>query len=440
MKKSKSIRQVVILATVSILCLLILQIWFLKTTSDLNQKYIHDVTARALLNTADKLFSYIDAMNYHREDNQKSTLVKRYTDDTYFVHVGRNINPFMLEQFLVHEFLHFGINQDFEFEIFNAQRKIGAHRICHYDKDKQGYTVATDVTGEFPQLPRNPKMSYYFTIHFPQYTASIDDKVQNWYIADILLILLMIFFGYTIYVVFRQRQLSEIQKNFVNNMTHEFKTPIAAIKLSTKVLEESQSDMQSERAKRYIQIINEQTQRLSNQVERILQAATLEDKEFHLDFSEVNLNTFIEKTIEEFRGSHLESEFLINFTPTPSSYSVQVDKLHMSNVVYNILDNAIKYCDGKAEIDVQIRKLNKQIEISFADNGIGISAEYRDKIFGRFFRVPTGNLHDVKGFGLGLDYVKKIINFHRWKITVKENIPCGTKFIITLNRYHAIQK
>lgn len=438
MTKSKSIRQVVILATISILSLLILQMWFLKTTTDLNQKYTHDVTSRALLNTAEKLFNYNSILAYSYEDSTKAIQVKRYADDTYFVNVGRKINPFLLEQIIVKELLHFDINQNFEFEIFNNRHKIGVHRLCTYIEEDSVYKKAVDVTGEYPPLPRNPKMKYYFTVYFPQYHEVINEKVQSWYIADIFLILLMVFFGYTLYVVFRQRQLSEIQKNFVNNMTHEFKTPIAAIKLSTKVLEEIQTANQSERAKRYLQIINEQTQRLSTQVERILQAATLENKEFQLEFNQVKLNEFVRKTITEFEGSHLHSEFHIDFTPTPNDYLVQLDELHFSNLLYNILDNAIKYCEEKAEINVRIEKRSKQLEITIADNGIGIPAAYRNKIFGRFFRVPTGNLHDVKGFGLGLDYVKKIVIFHHWKIAVKENLPKGTQFIITINRYDGI--
>ncbi|MFV0554678.1 MAG: sensor histidine kinase [Mangrovibacterium sp.] len=431
MTRNKSIQQVVILATISVLSLLILQLWFLKTTSELNQKYIHDATSRALLNTADELFSHENNLNIDSNHRAKSTRVHRFSDDTYFVNVGCNINAPMLEQIIIRELKHFEINQDFEVEIFNNSKTASSHSLWKYSEEDENYI---ETANDSAPLPQNSKMKYYFCVYFPYYHDNIDSKVHTWYIADFFLILLMIFFGYTVYVVFRQRQLSEIQKNFVNNMTHEFKTPIAAIKLSTKVLEESQTDKQTERTKRYLKIIDEQVERLGDQVERILQASTLEDKEFQLNFSKVPINDFVGKTVHEFRGSHLEHEFQILFHPSPEEFLVQLDKLHVSNTIYNILDNAIKYCEGKAEITVKIEKKNKQIEISIADNGIGIPAEYRSKIFGRFFRVPTGNRHDVKGFGLGLDYVRKIITFHRWKIAVKENHPQGTQFIIIINR------
>ncbi len=435
--RNKSIRLVVILATVSVLCLLVLQLWFLKAIADLNQKYIQDVTNRVLLNTANELFE-CNHLTYSPTDTLRKTSVKRFTNDTYFVNVGKEINPFLLEQFIIRELKHFDLNQDFEFEVFNKYDTIKVHRSCCFHKEDSLYSESIDIAGKLSSLPRNPKMAHYFTIYFPQHYEIIDEKVHTWYILDIFLILLMTFFGYTLYVVFRQRRLSEIQKNFVNNMTHEFKTPIAAIKLSTKVLEEIDLANQPERTKKYLQIINEQTQRLSGQVERILHAASLENKNFHLDFTQVDLNVFMQKTIHEFEGSRLQQEFKIQFTPLADKYQVLLDELHVSNVIYNILDNAIKYCEDKALITVLLEKRGKQVDVIFADNGIGIPTEYRTKIFNRFFRVPTGNLHDVKGFGLGLDYVKKIISFHHWKITVKENTPKGTRFIITLNQYDGI--
>jgi two-component system phosphate regulon sensor histidine kinase PhoR len=162
--------------------------------------------------------------------------------------------------------------------------------------------------------------------------------------------------------------------------------------------------------------------------------ASIEKQRLKLDLSMIELNQFVQKSITDFKTSQNGHQYEINFTSEVDEWRIQADALHFSNVIFNILDNAIKYCDDTPQIDVVLSETKKHIQLKFADNGIGIPKEYRKKIFGRFYRIPTGDIHNVKGFGLGLDYVRKIIERHDWEIEVSDNSPKGSIFTITIPR------
>ena len=253
-----------------------------------------------------------------------------------------------------------------------------------------------------------------------------------WYFLNGILFFVVIFFGYAVYVIIKQKQLSEIQKNFINNLTHEFKTPIASIDLAAKVLSNPKICEQPDRLAEYVKIVGQQNKRLSAHVEKLLQMATIEKTKLQLNIEEVELNTFISESILEFKNSQNGREYSVIFESSVGEAIISADKLHFSNLIFNILDNAIKYCDVIPEIVIRLNTKGKYYDILFEDNGIGISSGDRKKIFNRFYRVPTGNVHDVKGFGLGLDYVKKIVLRHGWSIKVIENSRKGSTFIVEI--------
>jgi two-component system phosphate regulon sensor histidine kinase PhoR len=253
-----------------------------------------------------------------------------------------------------------------------------------------------------------------------------------WYFLNGILFFVVIFFGYAVYVIIKQKQLSEIQKNFINNLTHEFKTPIASIDLAAKVLSNPRICEQPDRLAEYVKIVGQQNKRLSAHVEKLLQMATIEKTKLQLNLEEVELNTFISEAIREFKNSQNGREYSVVFESSVDEAIIKADKLHFSNLIFNILDNAIKYCNDVPEIIIRLTRKGKDYAILFDDNGIGISSGDRKKIFNRFYRVPTGNVHDVKGFGLGLDYVKKIVLRHGWRINVIENSRKGSTFIVEI--------
>jgi two-component system phosphate regulon sensor histidine kinase PhoR len=283
-------------------------------------------------------------------------------------------------------------------------------------------------------LPTCEKYTYYFGVSFPNRSKYYSSQVHAWYVVNGFLLIVILFFGYTLFVIFKQRRLSEIQKNFINNLTHEFRTPIASIDLSSKVISDPRILDHPNRLREYTNIISEQTQRLSAQVDKVLLMASIEKQRLKLDLSMIELNQFVQKSITDFKTSQNGHQYEINFTSEVDEWHIQADALHFSNVIFNILDNAIKYCDDTPQIDVVLSETKKHIQLNFADNGIGIPKEYRKKIFGRFYRIPTGDIHNVKGFGLGLDYVRKIIERHDWEIEVSDNSPKGSIFTITIPR------
>jgi two-component system phosphate regulon sensor histidine kinase PhoR len=249
-----------------------------------------------------------------------------------------------------------------------------------------------------------------------------------------ILFFVVIFFGYALYVIIKQQKLSEIQKNFINNLTHEFKTPIASIELAAKVLANPKIIEQPERLTEYVKIIGQQNRRLSAQVEKLLQMATIEKTKLRLNLETTELNSFISEAITEFKNSQNGNAYSINLVSEVENAIILADKLHFSNLIFNILDNAIKYCSVVPDIIIRLQEVKNQYIVSFDDNGIGIPKDYRKKIFNRFYRIPTGNVHDVKGFGLGLDYVQKIVRRHGWRINVIENSRKGSTFIVEIHK------
>jgi two-component system phosphate regulon sensor histidine kinase PhoR len=237
--------------------------------------------------------------------------------------------------------------------------------------------------------------------------------------------------AYAIFTIFRQKRLSEIQKDFVNNMTHEFKTPLATIKISSEVLKNPNIINNPDRLLNYATIINNETIHLTHQVERVLQMAKSGKDVISLNKEMVELEPLLQDIIDKTYKPLLRSrggDIKVNMLTNPITF--EVDKLHIKNVIGNILDNAMKYCKNKPSILITCKEEKDMISISIKDNGIGISKMNLPHVFDKFYRIPTGNLHDVKGFGLGLNYVKLICKQHGGDIKVYSELEKGSEFCI----------
>ena len=448
-----TIRYVIILATFSVLGIILIQFFFLKNTVDLNEKKFHESTSQALNSVAFDLAEYNKKVRGKESNADLPNAVDQISNNYYVVNVNEDIHPDLLEHFLVKEFKKHNLDVDLEYGIYDCENEkmvYGKYLTVINDSltstslvDKQTDECATEEA-LFEQhyktsaqradcgLPTCEKYTYYFGVYFPNRSKYYSNQVHGWYVVNGFLLIVILFFGYTLFVIFKQRRLSEVQKNFINNLTHEFKTPIASIDLSSKVLADPKIIEHPKRLKEYSRIIEEQTQRLSSQVDKVLQMASLERKHLQLENSAIELTSFVQKSIDDFKTSQNGNEYHINFQSHVGEQTIQADSLHFSNVIFNILDNAMKYCDEVPGVNVTLNQEKKHLKLKFADNGIGIPKEFRKKIFGRFFRIPTGDIHNVKGFGLGLDYVRKVIERHQWKIEVTDNSPKGSIFTITI--------
>ena len=235
------------------------------------------------------------------------------------------------------------------------------------------------------------------------------------------------------YTILRQKRLSEMQKDFINNMTHEFKTPISTIGISADVFLNNPKIKEDPRLSQYAGILKEQNQRLNKQVEKILQLAKIERDGLKLKQEELNLTDLIKNIVDSVSirlEEHQGKIHLLNFKETTA---IKADKFHFTNTLYNLLDNAIKYCKTQPNITIQVENRLKHILLSIQDNGIGITKDNLHKVFDKFYRIPTGNVHNVKGFGLGLYYVKEVVNAHGWDVNIESTAGKGTKVILKIN-------
>lgn len=245
---------------------------------------------------------------------------------------------------------------------------------------------------------------------------------------------LLVTFIFTIYIIFRQKKLTEIKNDFINNMTHEFKTPISTISLAAQMLKDPAVGKSPAMFQHISGVINDETKRLRFQVEKVLQMSMFERQKATLKMKEVNANELIAGVVNTFTLKVEKYNGKITSSLDAENPDIFVDEMHFTNVIFNLLDNAVKYKKPEGELLLNIRTWNEsgKLYISIQDNGIGIKKENLKKIFDKFYRVHTGNRHDVKGFGLGLAYVKKIITDHKGTIRAESELNVGTKFIIVL--------
>lgn len=299
------------------------------------------------------------------------------------------------------------------------------------------YNIQIDTTTSHKSLlfPSNSlDDDLYIHVHFPQQSTFLIQEMWGGLAINLaLMVLVIVALTFMFRTILTQEKFSEMKNDFISNMTHEFKTPISTISLACQAMGDSDmSGEKNETTDTYVRIINDENIRLGILVERILQSATIDRGELKMKKEDVLLNEIIHNVAEkaQFRINNIEGKIQLDL---PSELIiVQGDKFHTSNMISNLVDNAIKYSNGAPEVTIRIKKDNRKIEISIIDKGIGIKKEYIHKIFDKLYRIPTGNLHNVKGFGLGLSYVKAIADIQHWDINVKSKFGVGTEFTITI--------
>ncbi len=287
-------------------------------------------------------------------------------------------------------------------------------------------------------FPNDPILDpNYLKIWFPNQSRYLLSTMWLMLVTSaILLLVIMFLFSFSIRTIYRQKKLSDIKNDFINNMTHELKTPIATISLACEALNDP--DMQgSERARStYVGMISEENKRLGVLVENVLRTAIFEQGEMKLRFQSINVHDVIAQVIRNIQIQVKGKKGEIITHLDASTHVIEGDILHITNLIYNLIDNAIKYSEERPVVTIYTRDELEGIAIAFKDNGIGISRENQKKIFDKLYRVPTGNVHNVKGFGLGLSYVKGVVEKHGGSVTVESEIKKGSTFTIHLPYQH----
>lgn len=412
-----TLRIVIILAAISMVGIAATQIYWVRRAFDLKEnQFNHEVTA-SLTNVANKI------MDINKTPSAANNPVRQLSTNYFVVLINSPIDNGLLEFLLLTEFEKRNVTADFEYGIYDCTEKcmVGGNYIS-----PQKINYRTDMSG----LPTLNNDGYYFGVLFSGVEANLLSQMGIWGFSSVVLLIVIFFFVYTLLVILRQRRLSEIQKDFINNITHEFKTPISTIAISTQVLKNPDIIQFPERLLNYATIIENENHRLQQQVEHVLQMARLEKEDLGLKKEKCNLHDLIAEAVKNKSFQASNPSVQLNLEAAPST--VMIDKLHVVNVIYNLLDNATKYTASKPEITISTRTKGRMIQMEIHDNGIGIDGKEQKKIFDRFYRVPTGNLHDVKGFGLGLSYVKRIVEAHNGRISVVSKFGNGSTFVLQL--------
>lgn len=284
------------------------------------------------------------------------------------------------------------------------------------------------LTGD--NLFAQPKM---LTIFFPNERAYVFKSVWTMLILSVLFIVfILVLFYYSISTIFQQKKLSEMRNDFISNMTHELKTPISTISLACEVLGDETIEKSRERTSRYLGMIMEENKRLGVLVENVLQTAILDKGNFKLKPVRIDIHEMARNVVANVQLAIDKKEGQISTDLRAKQFVIEADRTHVQNVIYNLVDNAIKYSPEKPNIRISTTDFTDALEICIQDNGIGISRENQKKVFEKLYRVPTGNIHDVKGFGLGLSYVKAIVEKHGGSVWVESDAGKGSRFYVRL--------
>lgn len=410
------IRRVLILGAIAILGIVAVQSYWGITTWNINEEEFHQKASLALYNVARSMAERSGATLPPRE------VIKQRTSNYYLVNVEYEFNAPALEASLHKELEAAGLNIPFEYAIYNCYSDEMTY--IAYCAD----TPADQKNVELGDLPKDNQndFNYYFGVKFPTRSGYLFNKMQLFSFLTAILFITVGFFAYAMSVILRQKRLSDMQKDFINNMTHEFKTPISTIKISADVFLNNPDIQKNERLRRYAGIIKEQNLRLNKQVEKVLQLAKVEGDNFELKKEPVDLQELLPPILESARLRVEDANGRLYYEMPDRPLPIKADRLHLTNILHNLLDNAIKYCCEQPDIEVKIRAEQQSTELIITDRGVGIAKDHLPHIFDKFYRVPTGDVHNVKGFGLGLFYVRNICRAHQWKLRLDSEVGKGT--------------
>lgn len=367
-----------------------------------------------------------------KQRNQKAAIFEDLANDyeQFNIPLLHRVSPRTVDTLLRTELQNRGIALDYLYKISTAKSD---SLLFASTADIQGTSTGDNIytTSLFPKgiISDNGLL----TVAFPGKNQFMFQNMHAVLASSASLLLVLIgCFSYTIMTIFRQKKISEMKTDFINNMTHEFKTPVATIMIASEALKDPEITDDKQRVNRLAGIIYDENIRLGNHIERVLNIAKLDKGDLKLDFKQVEVNDLISAIADSMQLQFQKKNAKINLELGATLDIINGDELHLSNVVFNLIDNALKYSKVDPEISISTLNVGKKLIIKVSDNGIGMSKDHLSKIFEQFYRIPTGNLHDVKGFGLGLSYVHDIVNRHNGEIKVKSEKDKGSEFEIVL--------
>lgn len=364
---------------------------------------------------------------------RKATLINDIVNELALISISKDfqerIDPRKIDSLIKLELSYRGISTPFVFDILDAETQ------------ELSFTEGESYAQNLRQSPYHLSLfpnDYYIEsdqilLYFPKQSAYLLKNSWKVLSISILLVIILISLFYTsISTIFKQKKLSQVKNDFINNMTHELKTPISTISLATEALNEDNLSLEEDRRKAYIGMIQEENSRLSVLVDSVLKSAIWDSTEQKLDFKRLSAHKIIKEVVKNFSIQLQKDKGTLNLSLNAKHNELQLDQVHFTNLLFNLLENAKKYSPVPVKIEINTYNEGPFFVVCIKDHGIGISKANQKKIFDKFYRVPTGNIHDVKGFGLGLSYVKRIVELHGGKIDIESTLGKGTSVYIKI--------
>ncbi len=401
---------IIVITAVSLLAIFLIEIKWILETAKIREELFNERASMVLSKTANALST--DKQSFHN---------LQMNVDKNDVHQIDSVFSYYMK--------YYNIHIDYYFEVKPTDRPISNVTSYLIEDKKHKQESYNACIGDGDSTNKNLELK----LIFPKKEQFIRAEMGSMFITSIILILVVMILSWkSILSLMKEKLIADHTTDFLNNMTHEFKTPLTNISLAAKMLFKESIQQQEQKMKHYAEIIIEENDRLKLQVDQVLSMTALERGEIPIDKSVINLQELIFQSIKRFaiqleiKKVNLTSEFNAN------NFWVSGDKIHLNNVFSNLIDNSIKYSKNNPKIKIQTNNSSGNIIIAISDNGIGIKKQYHKKVFKKFFRVPTGDIHNVKGFGLGLTYIKNIIELHGGNIEIQSHLGKGTKFTISL--------
>jgi two-component system phosphate regulon sensor histidine kinase PhoR len=422
---NKTIQLIIILAVLLTVAITISQFIFLHKAFEFQESVSNRNITVALNRVRREILQ-----TYNENANQDTSGIRQLSSKYFVVNMDHEPEPKTLKKLLKKEFERMDIDGDFQFAIYDTiQKKLifGDYIISSDKSEKKAQPV--------PGLPRYNYAHCYFCIYFPFKNADIFRQMGSWIILSLLLLFGMLFFAYSVYAILKQKRLSEVQKDFINNMTHEFQTPISTISISSEALMDPKMIESKERIINYACIIHDEASRLKKQVETILQIARIDKEKLSLNKEVINVSEYVTKAVEKVQSVTTVNSrsFTLSFKDRASE--ILADPIHFHNIIFNLIENAVKYSNENPAITIETSTVDNKIKISVADNGIGIDKKEAKKIFDKFYRISDKNILNIRGFGIGLYYVRMMVQAHGGQIYLQSELRKGSTFSIYMNKY-----
>ena len=414
---NSTVWKIIVSAALALICIILVQAYWLINAYDLTKRAFEEKAHMSLFNVAEQM-AQLNQVQLSSMD-----VVSQIADNYFVVNIRDAIDANSLEYYLKKEFESVSLPVDFEYGIYDCETNQMVYG--NYVGLKEGRQMKSI-------LPTYDEFVYYFGVRFPDRDGYILKNLWIPILFTAILILSIIFFAYATYGILKQRKLSELQKAFINNMTHEFKTPLTSIQISSKVLLDDVVVHSNERLQQYARIIGDQASRLTQQIERVLQIASMQKSDLNLKLDQLDLHETIRHIVSQLESRITEEMVSITLNLTAQDTLIRADQLHLSNVIHGLVDNAIKYSDRMPTIAIRTIQEGRRISLLVADKGIGIAPNDLKQVGQQFYRVPNGDIHDAKGFGLGLHYIKGVVEKHGWDFQISSQLGEGTQVLILI--------